>query len=279
MTPEDQSVLETVPAHARIGRRALGDHLIQRGEVAELWLRVVPRRDRSTYRLTRRGGSRTPLIAAEPVSKDGWNSILTKLAREDPDAARGVTERAHHQAIWDEINKHEIDVSIVDLYLVGGFGVSPFRKTESHDLRFGDDYLVISRPGRAISPITYNEVQRLAIDGQTLAARGGFVGGGVVVEGAAEGMAMAAVPGALTTRTDIRTVVELHTTSSHFVLVSVKEQAHELRLRLLPVQARLRPGGDAHELLSRLERLADLHARGALTDQEFSAAKARMLSD
>jgi hypothetical protein len=35
--------------------------------------------------------------------------------------------------------------------------------------------------------------------------------------------------------------------------------------------------GGEHDLIARLERLADLHARGELTDEEYAAAKARVL--
>ncbi|GGK79745.1 SHOCT domain-containing protein [Ornithinimicrobium pekingense] len=39
------------------------------------------------------------------------------------------------------------------------------------------------------------------------------------------------------------------------------------------------PSGSTHPLVVHLTALADLHGRGALTDEEFAAAKARLLAD
>jgi hypothetical protein len=59
-------------------------------------------------------------------------------------------------------------------------------------------------------------------------------------------------------------------------LATARERlAESLRMR----QAAPAGGGGGGELdiIARLERLADLHARGELTDEEYAAAKARVL--
>ena len=45
-----------------------------------------------------------------------------------------------------------------------------------------------------------------------------------------------------------------------------------------PASSPAAPSADAPDLMSQLSRLASLHEQGVLTDEEFSAAKAKLLS-
>jgi hypothetical protein len=60
------------------------------------------------------------------------------------------------------------------------------------------------------------------------------------------------------------------------LLASLGQGATILTSPLTIPGAAAAPGADA---TSQLERLAELHTSGALTDDEFSAAKARILAD
>lgn len=133
---------------------------------------------------------------------------------------------------------------------------------------------------------------------------GGYVGGGFGLTGAAEGMAVAGLLNALTTRTQVQSVIALLSAEYEGFFLSQQHAPDELRRTLAPVFLRGRqlsangaadaraldngsqarqdrtlavgaaPGNDLAETL---ERLASLHRAGALTDAEFSTAKAQAL--
>lgn len=139
-------------------------------------------------------------------------------------------------------------MSVSGVFLVGGFGLGPFVKTRPHNLRFGEDQGIISLPGTAIEAFPYRDVSAIAVDGETITTGGGFIGGGFGVEGAAEGMAVASVLNALTTRTNIKTIREMQVGQSHFAFLSTTENARTLTTRLLPVKAKLRLNHAADEV-------------------------------
>ena len=79
---------------------------------------------------------------------------------------------------------------------------------ERYDVRFLEDRLVVFACRRAdvLAEVPYGQVEHVEIGGPGLVRRGGgFVGGGFGARGAIEGMAIAAVLNALTTRTSIKT--------------------------------------------------------------------------
>jgi hypothetical protein len=121
---------------------------------------------------------------------------------------------------------------------------------------------------------------------------GGFVGGGFGLMGAAEGMALAGVLNALTTRTQVLSVIAVMSTEYEAFFLSRELAPDELRRRLAPVFLRSRQinggrpaAGELREsragtpdLVAALESLAALHRAGALTDEEFQRAKGRVLA-
>ncbi len=119
---------------------------------------------------------------------------------------------------------------------------------------------------------------------------GGFVGGGVGLEGAAEGMAIAGVLNALTTRTRVESVIAVLSDEYEGFFLCREHGLDELRRLLAPVFLRARRNDvgpvnleSAHsawagpDLVAELERLAALHQAGALSDDEFIRAKSQAL--
>jgi hypothetical protein len=139
--------------------------------------------------------------------------------------------------------------------------------------------------------VVYEDITAIEIGGPgKRQTGGGFVGGGFGLEGAAEGMLVASALNMLTTRTKIDTVICLQTKTAELFLHSGDTAPDALRMRLSPVFTRLRQqhvastssegaasDGPQRNIAERLAQLADLHARGALNDYEFSAAKAKLL--
>lgn len=119
---------------------------------------------------------------------------------------------------------------------------------------------------------------------------GGFVGGGIGLEGAAGGMALAGVLNALTTRTRVESVIAVLSAQYEGFFLCREHGLEELRRTLAPVFLRARQNSvqavvsesepaseDRSDLVVVLERLTALHRAGALTDEEFRSAKAKAL--
>ena len=81
-----------------------------------------------------------------------------------------------------------------------------------YDVLFLEDCLVVlaHRQANVLAEVPYAQVEDVAIGGPGLVKTGGgFVGGGFGMGGAVEGMAIAAVLNALTTRTSVKTMVQM----------------------------------------------------------------------
>jgi len=137
--------------------------------------------------------------------------------------------------------------------------------------------------------LTYEEVTGLNVGGPgaiTETTGGGFWGGGFGVKGAMEGILMAGVLNALTTksRTTIETTVEFYAGSRALLLVTPQATPESLQILLTPVFARLnainRTGNaSSHKAdpIHRIEELAALRERGLLSNEEFDNAKRSIL--
>lgn len=113
---------------------------------------------------------------------------------------------------------------------------------------------------------------------------GGFFGGGFGVLGAAEGMAIAAVLNSLTTRSGVMTIVHLEAGAdmSTWWQHADWHTPEDLQVELSWLVSAVRNGKaveaeGGRDFVERLAKLAELHGAGALTDEEFAAAKARLM--
>jgi hypothetical protein len=116
---------------------------------------------------------------------------------------------------------------------------------------------------------------------------GGFMGGGFGVEGAAVGMLAASALNALTTTTQIDTVVHVQTHAVELYLFYDRETPVVLRRTLSSVFLRLRqsaaadepsrPASDDGHVVDRLHKLADLLDRGLIDEAEFARLKADLM--
>ena len=120
---------------------------------------------------------------------------------------------------------------------------------------------------------------------------GGFIGGGFGLEDALAGILIAMALNMLTTRTTIDTVLGLRTRSAEIFLHYDEATPTDLRMLLSPVFTRLRQLREEHEQadatsevsppdpVEQLARLARLRVDGLLTDDEFTAFRARLMGD
>lgn len=110
--------------------------------------------------------------------------------------------------------------------VLGGYGL-PLRPGSLGSIDFRSDGITIR--AEAIDPVLvpYAETVDLHFGGPgTVTTGGGFIGGGVGIEGAMEGMAIAGVLNAVTTKTTTLTIVKL-TTSTLEVILSTSAMAPE----------------------------------------------------
>lgn len=118
-------------------------------------------------------------------------------------------------------------------------------------------------------------------------AGGGFSGGGAGVAGALEGMAIAAVLNAATTKSSVATTLSIGDGNGEAFFICDSASPYELRVRLSSIFVAVRSmvmlaerekmAGGQDNLLDQLERLARLHASNELSDVEFATLKARLV--
>ena len=175
--------------------------------------------------------------------------------------------------------------------VIGGHGL-PLATGAAGDVLFADDELVFMnrRDGHLLARIPYKDVQSLEIGGPGVQQTGGgFIGGGFGLEGAAAGMMVATALNLLSTRTTIDTVICLRTADAEVYLHTRTLTPGALQMDLSGVFVRLRqllaeqtteanPSNIPPDAVEQLSKLAELHAKGALTDEEFATFKAKLMS-
>lgn len=197
---------------------------------------------------------------------------------------------AHSGSLPLQLTEH--DQLLAGTQYVGGAYLS-LDQSKTFDLAFREGRLEIyaspAREGRTpLQIMPYSESFTLKLSGPgTVVTGGGFSGGGFGLVGAVEGLAIATVVNAITRKSSIITVIAVADLGHEGFFVTTTVTPEDLRRALSPVFVRLRqyqtPGSAAppssDDLISRLERLSDLHSAGALTNDEFAAAKAALLSE
>jgi hypothetical protein len=141
--------------------------------------------------------------------------------------------------------------------------------------------------GRGVR-VSYDDIREIELGGPgAMQSGGGFIGGGFGVGGIIGGIALAAALNKLTTRTAIQTLIRIAAPRAELIVSHDRTTPEQLRIYLSPAFARLAaaherttiapPVIQGHDVVAQLERLAEMKAAGVVTDQEFEAAKAKIL--
>ena len=172
--------------------------------------------------LRRTGLGGLQVVESFPLTEDGWARAWQSLVTQNPAAAQQVLARLKAREAdaarlggtgLDSSELLELDArSMATLrelvYLGGHVPESPITAGERCDVRFVEDRLVVfaSRRADVLAEVPYSQVEDVEIGGPGMVrSGGGFTGGGFGLGGAIEGMAIAAVLNAMTTRTSIKT--------------------------------------------------------------------------
>ncbi|MDA8322600.1 MAG: SHOCT domain-containing protein [Actinomycetota bacterium] len=241
-------------------------------------------------RLTSMG---TKVLQRFPLTNDGWEAAWNLLAATDPPSTTAVArELAARAAARERARQYqhlttETELLVRDAVYLGGHAPDPALAPGSgYDLRFLGTGLTIyrTRTPDQLLDLPYQQIEDLEISGPgKVPSGGGFVGGGFGAAGAIEGIAIAAVLNALTTRTTIKTMLRIQAADCELFLMSSEIEPQPLRIALSRPIARIRqhqhprPAGPAVQAAG-LHQLADLLDRGLLTREEFDKIKARLLS-
>lgn len=249
----------------------------------------------------RRGGTRGG--TTYKWTPEGWASAWAQFEAGDPAAAveyrrldatrqedlrRDTERRAQAEAPMIAL-RSMWDASFAVVPKCGwitGYGFSGFAEYETFLFFLPDRIEVVAADsaGPALS-LGLDEVVVIQVDGPgRVTTGGGFIGGGVGLMGALEGIGIARMLNALTTRSTVQTFIEIHAFGRHAVWVTDQVTPQELNLLLRPVQARLR---DVHmfreqpavDPLDRLAKLGALRDSGVLNNDEYLLAKATILRD
>lgn len=252
-----------------------------------------------------------------PLTEAGWELAWNALAMLDPGAAartrQQLTEREREDRQREEQDqrREELEharsapeIARLDAVtlgrlraatLIGGYAAEASVVIgERYDVRFLHDRIVVCIAGgwriRAGTP--YGEVEDVEIGGPGLVkSGGGFSGGGFGVVGALEGMAIAGILNALTTRTTVTTIVRLQGRDSEMFFLHTLSTPEQLRMELSRALGVIRaasaavPQGAAAvpppvapmSAAGELARLAELLNAGLVTREEFEQLKAKIL--
>lgn len=224
-------------------------------------------------------------IEFSPIG-DGESALLE--INEATDAARGKGQSRALRLLPDER-------LVPRCLFLGGANVGVAAKTEV-DLIFGPADISLHRSpaqqgGQPLARLPFAPQFSVELSGPgRFTTGGGFAGGGFGLVGAAEGMAIAGLLNALTTRTKVITVIAVLGAEYEGFFLCQEHAPDELRRYLAPVFLRARqlgqsqpatetgaPSTAAPDLVATLERLTRLHRDGALNDTEFQRAKAQAL--
>lgn len=167
------------------------------------------------------------------------------------------------------------DTSLKACAYLGGCNY-PIAAGDSATLSFGSEVLLIRLTDGTSFSVPYIELASIEVSGPgTLTSGGGFIGGGFGVESALEGMAIAAVLNALTTKSKIHTFVSLTTNIGelHFHYGAMEPGA--LRIALASVHTTLRRL-DPRWRQERVATLQSAQTQGALSEPEFARLTQRL---
>ena len=174
---------------------------------------------------------------------------------------------------------------ITHLTVVGGFGWE-LQPGATISLGMKDDVLMLQ--GHSSTTVPYSDLLDIEIAGGATTRGTRIIGGGFGLSGALEGMLIAGLINSLTRRTTINSFVRISSTTGEIALHHGSLLPAQLREQLAPaVHAVTLKRSQANnpapqpeaspDPVAQLERLAALKAQGMLSEEEFAAAKNRLL--
>lgn len=230
-----------------------------------------------------KGTSLRKVVDQFPLTGDGWGQAFVAFARLEPEEARNAIMKFRNEAGGDIMRRQIASASayLPECLYLGGHGL-PLSAGQNYDLMFNDHGTDLLQDFVAITQLPYDVIQELEISGRgQVTTGGGFIGGGFGFEGAATGIAIAAILNAATMRTQMETVLRIQAVEAEGFFHYWRATPERLRIELSAVFGRVRrrdePSTDAGGIAGQLSKLAELHREGSLSTEEFEVAKRKLL--
>jgi hypothetical protein len=234
-----------------------------------------------------------------PLTEKGWARAWQGLVKIDPASANAILEKEAYQLASadksaDLRRLNAGSLARLPVTYLGGYGVGDdLQPRMSYELRFLQESVGVYMAGRwtPLAQVPYAEVEAVDIGGPGLVrSGGGFVGGGFGAAGAVEGMAVAAVLNAVTTKVRVKTVIRIQAVSCEMFMLHTDLTPDALRIRLSEPLGLIRasqsarfpdavgPAGGSAAVVEQLGRLAQMLEAGLLTRDEFDRLKSELLA-
>ena len=201
-----------------------------------------------------------------------------RRAREKREAALKAEKKAKQNFV--ERIQQRTSVHVLRVTVVGGTGweIDIKRRfvltADEKNIYLSDDKFQ-----EKVIPLT--KLVNVEISGPgTVTSGGGFGGGGFGLGGFIVGAVAAGALNALTTRTNTETVVFLQLTDSEIILLNTEVDLDAMRIHLsyLFQSSQRNKNLNSPNIAKQLEQLSELRKQGALTEEEYTNAKAKVIA-
>lgn len=201
-----------------------------------------------------------------------------RRAREEREAALKAEKEAKQNFV--ERIQQRTSVHVLRVTVVGGTGWE--NDIERRFVLTADEkniYLSDDKLQEKVIPLT--KLVNVEISGPgTVTSGGGFGGGGFGLGGFIVGAVAAGALNALTTRTNTETVVFLQFTDSEIILLNTEVNLDAMRIHLSYLFQSIQRNKNLNSpnIAKQLEQLSELRKQGALTEEEYTNAKAKVIA-
>jgi len=203
------------------------------------------------------------------------NSVVDVLTlQEIANAYR--SEQVNHESLTVQ------NVRALNCHVLDGAGWAP-PIGEIVSIEISDAELILSVTSSKKFSVSFSDLSNISIMGYSSTTSAGITGGGFGVKGAAEGILAATIINSLTSRTKEWVIVNVSGKTGSVRLLIADSQEMPVKKLFRKVQDGLVQSANQHviepkdSIASSLERVISLFEKGLLTEDEFKAAKAKIL--
>ena len=227
---------------------------------------------------------------SKPLANTPNSSTFREWAAQESveEAKTKDTKKAAHKfESYGDQTAHDLSEFLFVAVHVGGSGHG---LSENDVVGFGSDedgIELVHANSRSRIHLPYGDIIEISVDGGVYQKGGGFAGGGFGLVGFAVGAAASMALNKVTTRTEVQTLVRITTNRGEVNLYTNQITPNDLEMSMSEIRTRIRqvnsqgqlqsPAPNSTSLSDELLKISELHKSGVLTDEEFQAAKQRLI--